>query len=85
LENFLAALGLKSGWIFCVPRREEAGAWKTQSWFCGCPTYAIWITGTKHFWGQMTDILENVLNGIQGATKQSKLYYVLVLLLALNA
>jgi hypothetical protein len=52
--------------------------------FCGCPSYAIWITGTKCFRGQMTDMLEKSLRGVQWAPSRTASYYVMVLLLATN-
>lgn len=55
---------------------------RLEAVFCGCPTYTIWITGSECFQGQMTDMLENFLDGIQGAMDQREPYYVMVLLLA---
>jgi hypothetical protein len=41
---------------------------RLEDGFCGCPSYTIWITGTECFRGQMTDMLEKFLRGIEGAS-----------------
>lgn len=70
LRNLIGAIGGIEG--NNEPRLDKG--------FCGCPSYTIWITGTEYFWGQMADLLETFLDGVQGATSPSKSYYALVLL-----
>jgi hypothetical protein len=84
LENDLAAsmTHVRPELLYSKKGSGELG--RLESGFCACPTYSTWITGTECFRGQMTDMLEKFLNGVQGATKQSETYYVLVLLLATN-
>jgi hypothetical protein len=84
LENDLVAsmTHIRPELLYSKKGTGEIG--RLEDGFCGCPSYAIWITGTECFQGQMTDMLENFLRGIEGATSHTASYYVMVLLLATN-
>jgi hypothetical protein len=84
LENDLAAsmTHIQPELLYSKKGSGEIG--RLEDGFCGCPSYAIWITGTECFRGQMADMLEKFLRGIEGATSHATSYYVMVLRLATN-
>jgi hypothetical protein len=49
LENDLVALMMHSRPELLYAKKGSGELGRLESGFCGCPTYAIWITGTECF------------------------------------